>query len=79
MASRKVLGKTWWGKAWLAALNGCDYQNRLPRGKTYFNQGHLIDIEWTPAEHVVTALVEGSQYYPYEVTVGLKPMPSAEA
>lgn len=78
MASRKVLGKTWWGKAWLAALNGCDYQNRLPRGKTYFNQGHLIDIEWTPAEHVVTALVEGSQYYPYEVTVGLKPMPSAE-
>ena len=39
MASRTTYGSTWWGAAWLQALTSIDYENRLPRGRTYLNQG----------------------------------------
>lgn len=79
MAKRRVMGKTWWGERWLDALQDCDFDNRLPRGKTYYNQGHLIEMEFNAQKCRIEALVDGSQYYPYEVTLALKPIASDKA
>lgn len=37
--ARTEYGTTWWGKQWLEALGDIDYDNRIPRGKTYANTG----------------------------------------
>ena len=79
MAKRRVMGKTWWGERWLDALQDCDFDNRLPRGKTYYNRGHLIEMEFNAQKCRIDALVDGSQYYPYEVTLALKAIPSEKA
>lgn len=37
-------GETWWGKAWLGALEKMDHSNRLPRGASYARSGHVEKI-----------------------------------
>ena len=34
-------GTTWWGRRWLNALSGIDYENRIPRGKDYADAGKV--------------------------------------
>ena len=36
MAGPRRFGTTWWGKAWIDALegSGSGYESRLPRGRT---------------------------------------------
>lgn len=74
MASRTTYGNTWWGAAWLQALTSIDYENRLPRGRTYLNQGRLHDLKMDPHSCAVSALVDGSAYYPYAVSVSQAPI-----
>ncbi|WP_027856856.1 SNF2-related protein [Marinobacterium jannaschii] len=62
-------GQTWWGEQWLAAFNGIDYSNRLPRGRTYANKGTVSSLQISHAE--VTAKVKGSRRRPYDVTIRL--------
>lgn len=73
MAARKRYGNTWWGAEWLRAIEAVDEENRLPRGRSYANAGRVAEIEWSEAGRCVTALVDGSAYYPYEVTLRLPP------
>lgn len=63
-------GKTWWGKKWLETFTGIDYDNRLPRGRTYANTGRAYDIKIQ--ENIITAKVQGSRPRPYTVKVILK-------
>lgn len=70
MATRTQYGKTWWGKAWLNALSACDYTNRLPRGKTYCNSGHVLDVNLNAKTHEIEAVVQGS-VYPYDIRIKL--------
>ena len=78
MATRIQVGKTWWGQAWLKALQGCDYANRLPRGKSYFVHGR-VDFRGVDSEsHCLEAFVHGSAYAPYVVNLGLKPFTQQE-
>lgn len=78
MATRIQVGKTWWGQAWLKALEGCDYANRLPRGKSYFVHGR-VDFRGVDSEsHCLEAFVHGSAYAPYVVNLGLKPFTQQE-
>ena len=44
MATRRQYGTTWWGAAWLAALEKVDDANRLPRGKSYANTGRVEQL-----------------------------------
>jgi len=60
-------GNTWWGKKWLDALSGTDYENRLPRGKTYARNGSVKEVSISGPN--VSALVQGSRPYPYEVRI----------
>ena len=65
-------GATWWGKAWIDALekrSGLD-PNRLPRGRTYARQDRVSRLELEAGK--VTALVRGSRALPYKVTVGVR-------
>lgn len=71
MAKRRTFGNTWWGKQWLDALGNVDYQNRLPRGRSYYIHGNVESCEWIEREHCVEAFVSGSAYYPYTVRISL--------
>ncbi len=69
-------GRTWWGQQWLAALDGIDHSNRLPRGRRYANNDSVRSIE--VADEAVTAAVKGSRRTPYRVRVGLARFSQAE-
>jgi len=73
---RKTYGNTWWGAKWLEALNGIDYDNRLPRGRTYANKGAVRDISLE--SRPITAKVQGSRPRPYKQEVSLKPFTKLE-
>ena len=78
MARRVQFGTTWWGKQWIDALTHLDYENRLPRGRTYYNTGRIDDMQFNPAKLRVEAIAHGSAYSPYEVAIDLKPLPSED-
>lgn len=67
---RGAIAKTFWGKAWCDNLETySDYDNRLPRGRTYVRNGSVIDLKITDGE--VHARVMGSSLY----TVIIKVVP----
>lgn len=62
------LARTFWGKAWCHNLESYrDYENRLPRGRSYLRHGAVIDLQVTPGR--VTALVTGTSIYEVTVTI----------
>ena len=67
-AYRGAVAKTFWGKAWCANLEQySDFENRLPRGRTYVRNGSVIDLNITAGE--VKARVMGSALYSVTVSV----------
>ncbi|MSP01454.1 MAG: hypothetical protein EXR07_10465 [Acetobacteraceae bacterium] len=65
----KKIATTFWGKAWCDNLEGYgDYENRLPRGRTYVRNGSVVDLQIAPRE--VTAMVSGSSIYKVKITIG---------
>ncbi len=73
--ARQTFGKTWWGKAWIEALRHIDYSNRLPRGRSYANQGAVRQIE--VSDGAVLARVQGRRKAPYRITIRLEPFSPA--
>ena len=68
---RKIT-RTFWGTAWCKNLESySDYENRLPRGRTYMRQRRVLHLEIAAGS--VKALVRGSSLY--EVTIGIAPVP----
>jgi uncharacterized Zn finger protein len=68
----RTIAKSFWGKAWCDNLERySDYENRLPRGRTYARNGSVIDLQVTPGE--VKALVSGSAIYRVSVKVAEVP------
>jgi len=58
----RAIATTFWGKAWCANLESySDYENRLPRGRTYARNGSVIDLQITGGK--IEALVQGSDLY----------------
>ena len=77
MAARKTYGKTWWGQAWIQAMERVDYDsNRLPRGKRYANGGMVTEI--IIKNDTISAKVEGSRRKPYDVKINLKKFTKAQ-
>ncbi|MDI9638165.1 SWIM zinc finger family protein [Kamptonema cortianum] len=67
----RVIAKTFWGKAWCKHLETySDYENRLPRGRTYVRNGSVIDLKLSSGE--IKALVSGSSIY--TVTIKIDPV-----
>jgi len=60
------IATTWWGKSWCENLERyADYENRLPRGRTYVRHNAVVDLEIEKG--VVQAKVQGSSLYKVEV------------
>jgi uncharacterized Zn finger protein len=56
------IATTFWGKAWCDNMESYhDYDNRLPRGRSYARNGSVLDLQIAPGK--VTALVSGSSLY----------------
>lgn len=63
----QAFGNTWWGGEWLKALTHIDYENRIPRGKSYAKQGAVKNVELKG--NIIKAKVKGSRATPYTVTI----------
>jgi uncharacterized Zn finger protein len=64
----RTIVQTFWGKAWCDNLERySDYENRLPRGRTYVRNGSVIDLQIAPGE--IKALVSGSSIYKVKVKI----------
>src|SRR6266446_4162937 len=64
----RQIARTFWGKAWCDNLESYrDYENRLPRGRTYVRNGSVVDLQIAPGK--VTALVNGSELYSIEIAI----------
>jgi uncharacterized Zn finger protein len=71
ITGRKI-ATTFWGKAWCDTLESYrDFENRLPRGRTYVRNGSVVDLQIAPLS--VTALVSGSSIYRVSVSVAALP------
>lgn len=70
MTPRRTFGATWWGRAWVEALEGRAKldPNRLPRGRTYARRGRVSALDVTAGE--IRAWVRGSRSVPYKVKIG---------
>jgi uncharacterized Zn finger protein len=74
----KVLGlkiaRTFWGEEWCTNLESYrDYENRLPRGRSYVRHSSVIDLKIAPGK--VTGLVVGTDCY--KVTIDITPLSQA--
>src|SRR3954471_14157338 len=65
----RQIARTFWGKAWCENLESYrDYENRLPRGRTYVRNGSVVDLQIAPRE--VAAIVSGSKIYNVKISIG---------
>jgi uncharacterized Zn finger protein len=64
---------TFWGKAWCDNIESYhDFENRLPRGRSYVRQGAVIDLQI--AKGRITAKVQGSELY--EININITELPN---
>ena len=72
MPPRRTFGNTWWGAAWVDALEHRARldPNRLPRGRTYARQDRAERLALAPGE--VTGFVHGSRSVPYRVRLEVR-------
>src|SRR2546425_2358116 len=64
----REIAQTFWGRSWCENLERySDFENRLPRGRTYVRNGSVIDLQIAPGE--IKALVSGSEIYKVKVRV----------
>lgn len=67
----RTIARTFWGKAWCSHIESfCDYDNRLPRGRTYVRNGSVCHLEINVGQ--VKAMVSGSSIY--HISIGIKPL-----
>jgi uncharacterized Zn finger protein/DNA-binding XRE family transcriptional regulator len=64
----RTIARTFWGKAWCDHMESFhDYENRLPRGRTYVRNGSVCHLDIGQGE--VKAMVSGSELYNVKVKV----------
>ena len=64
----RTIAKSFWGKSWCSNLERySDYENRLPRGRTYVRNGSVVDLQITKGE--VAAMVAGSELYRVKIAI----------
>jgi uncharacterized Zn finger protein len=69
----RTIASTFWGKRWCSHFeNMADFDNRLPRGRTYVRQGTVVHLEITPGH--ILANVAGSDLYTVNMEVAPLPL-----
>lgn len=75
--ARGLFAESWWGSAWLDALETTALDSaRLARGRTYARDGHVDTINVTPGRIVAT--VRGSRPRPYSAEIRLRTLTDQE-
>ncbi len=73
----RTISSSWWGKAWCDNIDiYADFDNRLPRGRSYVRSGCVIDLKIEYG--VIRALVVGSRPRPYKIKIDIKPFNDKE-
>ncbi len=67
---RGSFARTWWGKAFLEAVEQVADAGRLSRGRTYARSGQVVDYHLEPG--AVAAEVQGSQPRPFTAVLTLR-------
>ncbi len=75
-SKRGDFGTTWWGRKWIATLEGFSIGARLGRGKSYARSGQVLSIDIE--EGMIYSSVQGSRSRPYQVKIKLNPFDSSE-
>jgi uncharacterized Zn finger protein len=64
----RTIARSFWGKAWCDNLESyMDYENRLPRGRTYVRNGSVVHLDIRPGE--IEATVSGSELYQVRISI----------
>ncbi|HWF96059.1 MAG TPA: SWIM zinc finger family protein [Xanthobacteraceae bacterium] len=64
----RIIARSFWGKSWCENLERySDFENRLPRGRTYVRNGSVLDLRIAKGE--VIAMVAGSRLYKVKATI----------
>ena len=64
----RTIARTFWGRSWCDHLESfSDYENRLPRGRTYVRNGSVCHLEIAGGE--VKAIVSGSELYDVQIKI----------
>jgi uncharacterized Zn finger protein len=64
----RTIATTFWGQSWCTNLERySDYENRLPRGRSYVRNGSVLDLQIAKGE--VVAMVAGSDLYKIKVSI----------
>jgi uncharacterized Zn finger protein len=67
----RAIASTFWGKAWCDNLESySDYENRLPRGRTYVRNGSVVDLQIETGK--ITSMVSGSSLY--RIVIQIRPL-----
>jgi uncharacterized Zn finger protein len=68
----RSIASTFWGKAWCTNLESySDFENRLPRGRTYVRNGSVVDLKIEKGR--IKALVSGSELYEIQIDIAVQP------
>lgn len=73
---RGAFGKNWWARRWTETLEGFDIGARLSRGRSYARRGQVLSVEVEEGE--VSASVQGSRPWPYDVRIGVRRLDEAD-
>ncbi|MCP4593706.1 MAG: hypothetical protein GY842_23470, partial [bacterium] len=70
----RTIARSFWGKAWCDHLESfSDFENRLPRGRTYVRNGSVCHLHVQPGR--IEAIVSGSELYNIRILIKkLKPV-----
>lgn len=68
--------ETWWADRWLDVLNRFGWKGRILNGQRYAEEGRVVSFGLETGR--IRAKVQGTRIDPYEVTIGLKPLPDAD-
>ena len=64
----RTIARTFWGKSWCENLERySDYENRLPRGRSYVRNGSVVDLQIEAG--AIHAYVSGSELYKVELKI----------
>ena len=64
----RTIARNFWGKAWCENLERySDFENRLPRGRTYVRNGSVVDLQIERGQ--VRAMVSGSDIYEVKIDI----------
>src|SRR3954447_6386850 len=74
----RTIAGTFWGKSWCENLESYrDYENRLPRGRTYVRNGAVVVLQIAPQEG--TGMGGGWSLYTVKISIKGMPKPQGQA